>query len=125
MNTLYNKKHDQFTNENLHYMSARFVNKLLNSKHEQLAYIFNKAIKNKEEQILKVASLWQNIYVKKVKDERESKRDNHHTNLSQELMNAWMKEFKESADEVFNEECSNTIVARAKKIAEDTHMIKE
>ncbi len=125
MSTSDNKKHDEFTNENLHDMSARFVDKLLNSQHQQLSYIFNKAIKNKEEQILKVASLWQNIYVKNIEDERETKRDAHHTNLSQELMDAWMKEFKDSADEVFNEECSDIIVARAKKIAEDTHMIKD
>lgn len=39
-------------------------------------------------------------------------------------MNAWMQEFKASADEVFDEARSNIIVTRAKKIAEDTHMLK-
>ncbi len=125
MVTSMSKLHNKFTNENLYDMSTRFVDKLLNSKHKQLSYIFNKVVKDKEEQALKVASLWQNIYIKKIKDKRETERDPHHTNLSQDLMDAWIKEFKDSADEVFNEECSNIIVARAKKIAADTHMIKE
>ncbi|XWO13478.1 Group 3 hemoglobin ctb [Candidatus Hepatincola sp. Pdp] len=120
-----NQKYNHFTNENLYDMSARFVDKLLNSEHKELSTIFKRVITNKEAHIKKVASLWQNIYIKKIKDKRESERHAHHTNISIGLMNAWLEEFQASANEVFDEEHTNIIVTRAKKIAEDTHMLKE
>lgn len=123
MNITYNSQnHNTFTNENLYDMSARFVDKLLNSKNKELSTIFQKAIKDKEVHIKKVASLWQNIYIHNIKDKRESERHAHHTNISKDLMNAWINEFKASAFEIFDEKHSNIIVTRAKKIAEDTHM---
>lgn len=126
MNTIYhNQKANNFTNDNLYDMSACFVNKLLNSKHKELSTIFRKAIKDKEAHIKKVASLWQNIYIYNIKDKRESERHAHHTNISKDLMDAWINEFKASAFEIFDEKHSNIIVTRAKKIAEDTHMLKE